>query len=149
MSNALFAFDDPADGQRAADRLRAALPAVELHTRGDGPHHAIAAEADELATGGFLTNLLDLFQGVFEWGASPHDASSFAEVVRRGGAVLSVVAETDAQCDRADEVAAEEGCRLRTGWGDAPQAGEAAVSSQDRNASQAGVAGRDFKRVSQ
>jgi len=121
MSNALFAFDDPEDGRRAADRLRAkGLPAVELHTRGDGPHHAIASEADELVTGGLVGNLLELFQGVFEWGDSPHDAAAYAETVRRGGAVVSVVAATDVQCDTADDVAEQEGCRRRTGWSDTP-----------------------------
>lgn len=122
MSNALFAFDDRAAGQHAADRLveQGVRPAaVQVHAH--RPYEeSFPRQADEQITGGLLTSLADLFQGIFEWGASPHDATSFEETVRRGGVVVSVDAGNDDEREKIDEVMLAAGCSRHTGWSDAP-----------------------------
>ncbi|MEO7336741.1 MAG: hypothetical protein ABIV63_09180 [Caldimonas sp.] len=93
MSNALFAFETPKAARDAVQALTAVgVPsgAVQLHAHEYGPHEKGLETADEIVTGGLLHNLVDLFQGVFEWGGSPHDAVPFEETVRRGGAVVSI-----------------------------------------------------------
>ena len=122
MSNALYAFEDRDAGQRAADRLieSGVRPqAVQLHMH--TPYEeSTARKADEQITGGLVTNLLDLFQGIFEWGSSPHDAAAFEETVRRGGAVVSVDASDDDQCATVDQIMLAAGCDRRTPWSHAP-----------------------------
>jgi len=120
MSNALFAFEERSAGELAAQRLisQGLQPsAVQLRTHDvDTP----GRQLDEQATGGLVTNVLDLFQGIFDWGASPHDASAYAETVRRGGAVVSVDARTEDERDAADEVMLAAGCSQHTDWTDLP-----------------------------
>jgi hypothetical protein len=60
--------------------------------------------------------LPDLFQGVFEWGASPHDASDYEETVRQGGAVVSVDATTPAEQTWVDQAMQDTGFAQRTDW---------------------------------
>lgn len=123
MANALFAFDTRSAAQRSVEQLVAeGLPrqSVQLHAHRAGPDGPITSEADEIATGGFITNFLEMFEGVFEWGNSPHDASAYAAVVRRGGGVISVDAATHAQRAAVDEVTQAGGCTQRTDWSDLP-----------------------------
>lgn len=126
MHSALFAYQDRTIARRVHQRLlQCGLPtdAVKLHAHESGPGEAIQSEVDELATGGFLSNFMSLFEGVFEWGGSPHDASAYAQTVRRGGAVISVESHSEDQRARADEtVAADEPPAQRTGWAAAPAA---------------------------
>lgn len=119
MPIALFAFNDPHAAQRAVQRLYDrgfARSAVELHAHDTDFSHKTARDMDEQFSGGLFTNLLELFQGVFDWGSKPHDATQFADTVRRGGAAISVDAANDAQCAQADEAMTAEACDLRTGW---------------------------------
>jgi hypothetical protein len=123
MANALFAFENCEAGQRAAQRLiDEGLPAeaVQVHARPGGGKDTLPRQADEQITGGLLTNVFDLFKGVFEWGGSPHDASAFEETVRRGGAVVSVDAKTEEQCDAVDEIMLAASCDRHTGWSNPP-----------------------------
>jgi hypothetical protein len=124
MSNALFAFDatEPAHGA-ARELVDAGIPraAIMVHLHGSSGPPTDAVTTDELVTGGIVTNLLDLFQGLFDWGSSPHDASSFEDVVRHGGAVLEIDAADHEQQARIDRVMQEAGSTLRTGWSDAPK----------------------------
>ncbi len=119
MANALFAFEDAHAGQSAARQLvKQGLNerAVKVHM-GDGtPSDKLGRQIDEQVTGGLLTNLLDLFQGVFDWGASPHEASAYEETVRRGGAVVSVDLNREDERLVADEVMRQAGCDQRTEW---------------------------------
>lgn len=120
MANALFAFDDLACAQRAAERAAARLPpeAVALHTKDLGRSASLLDSADEtLVSGGLLRNMVDLFQGIFEWGDSPHDASHYEEVVRKGGAVLSVEAASAEQRAAIDRALQDTGFERRTDWG--------------------------------
>ena len=119
VANALFAFDDLDSAQRAAERAAARLPpeAVSVHTKDLGRSESLLDQADEtLVSGGLLRNLYDLFQGIFEWGTSPHDASHYEEVVRKGGAVLSVDVNSQEQQAEIDRVLQDVGFERRTNW---------------------------------
>jgi len=121
MANALFAFLDVAAAERAAAAMASQLSpnAVTLHAKRTTSGESVATVVDEVVvSGGMLRNLYDLFQGVFEWGASPHDASHYEETVRKGGAVISVDADTPAQRAAIDEIGANSGFERRTGWSD-------------------------------
>jgi hypothetical protein len=61
----------------------------------------------------------DLFQGIFEWGESRHDASHYEEVVRKGGAVVSVDASGAEQCRAVDDAMRGTGFERRTEWTEA------------------------------
>ncbi|HEY4066007.1 MAG TPA: hypothetical protein VGM74_03860 [Burkholderiaceae bacterium] len=120
MTNALFGFEDKASGERAAAVLREASPpttAVDVHANESVTRHATARQVDEQVTGGLVTNLLELFQGVFEWGPSPHpDASAFEETLRRGGVVVSVTLQDEAERPRVDSLMQATGFDRRTEW---------------------------------
>ena len=123
MTNALFSFENRGAAQRALGRLIDAglrREAVQLHMRELGPNEKLTAEMDEVATGGFVRNFLDMFEGIFEWGNSPHDASAYAQTIRRGGAVLSVDADAGAQRDTVDRVMQTAGCERHTDWAAEP-----------------------------
>lgn len=123
MSQALFAFENCQTGESAArELLRRGLEASRVQVHRDAskqPGHSFPA-IDEQVTGGLITNLLDLFRGVLEWGSSPHDASAFEETIRRGGSVVSVDAATADNERLADEVMAAAGADRRTPWSNAP-----------------------------
>jgi hypothetical protein len=119
MPNALYAFEDPGAGRLAADHLIAAglrADAVHLHVHEVPPAQTASHQIDEQVTGGLLTTLADLFQGIFDWGDSPHDAAPFEETYRRGGAVLSVDANTDEELRTTEMVMSSEPCDRHTGW---------------------------------
>ena len=119
MTNALFAFDDPQLAQAAVQHLLAlGLPAdsVVLHQDVPGAHQRGLENADELVTGGLLHNLVDLFKGTMDWGASPHDAAPYAETIRRGGAVVSVDAAGDDERLAADRAMTSSSFAQRTDW---------------------------------
>jgi hypothetical protein len=124
MSNALFAFDDRDAGQRAADRLiEHGVQPGAVHVHVHTPYEeSPGRKADEQVSGGLLTNLVDLFQGVFDWGPSPHDAAAFEETVRRGGVVVSVdTPDDDGEArDTIDELMLAAGCNQHTDWSSAP-----------------------------
>jgi hypothetical protein len=119
MANALFAFENPEAGRRAVDHLLAAglrPDAVHLHVHDVPPLESKPRLVDEQVTGGLLTNLADLFQGLFDWGDSPHDAASFEETYRRGGAVVSVDAASDQEEATTEQVMRQEPCDRHTDW---------------------------------
>ncbi len=102
MPKRLCAYDDAPTAARAARQLRdAGLPRdrLRLHLSKSHTEHRGLMEFDEQATGGLTTNLLSLFDDIFEWGSLPIDTSSYAATVRRGGAVLEI--ETDSADEQA------------------------------------------------
>jgi hypothetical protein len=120
MANALFAFDDLESAQRAAERAAARLPpeSVAVHTKDTGRSESLLDQADEtLISGGMLRSMYDLFQGIFEWGESPHDAAAYEETVRKGGAVLSVDTNSQEQQAAVDGALQDTGFQRRTDWG--------------------------------
>ena len=122
MANALFAFSDLESAQRAAERAAARLPpeAVAVHTKDQGRSESLLDQADEsLISGGMLRSVYDLFQGIFEWGESRHDTSHYEEMVRKGGAVVSVDASGAEQCRAVDDAMRSTGFERRTEWTEA------------------------------
>jgi hypothetical protein len=118
MWNALFAFENSADAEDVSRRLRdAGFPGdgIRLHRRASGSPDGTVDRVDEQVSGGVLSNLYNLFQGVLEWGGSPHDAAPYEAVVLRGGAVLEVWAADD-EARRAAEVALQSGVERHTAW---------------------------------
>jgi hypothetical protein len=89
---------------------------VKAHHRASGVRGGVVEQTDEQITGGVLSNLYNLFQGVFDWGNSPHDASAYEAVVNRGGAVLEIRADTQER-DAIDSVVGIM-CDQRTEWRD-------------------------------
>jgi hypothetical protein len=119
MANALFAFDDLESARRAAERAAARLPpeAVSVHSKDVGQRESLLDQADEaVISGGLLRNMYDLFQGIFEWGESRHDASAYEEVVRKGGAVVSVDTHSQEQQAAVDRALQDTGFQRRTDW---------------------------------
>jgi len=117
MINALFAYEDVAAAQRAAQRVGAQLSpqAVMLHAK--NVNGRWVEKADEaVISGGLLSTLYDLFQGIFEWSESPHDASHYEETVRRGGGVVSVNVQTPDEQARVDQAMQGTGFDQRTDW---------------------------------
>jgi hypothetical protein len=93
MTTCLCAYEDANAAMRVASLLRrAGVPAerLRLHLSKSHTEHRGLMEFDEQATGGLTTNLLSLFDDIFEWGSLPIDTSSYAATVRRGGAVLEI-----------------------------------------------------------
>src|SRR5262249_2286644 len=121
MANALFSYRNVATAQAAAQRVAQRLPskAVSLHAKDRPANDSLLDEADEGATGGFIQNMFDMWQEAFEWGESPHDASDYEETVRKGGAVVSVDANTSEERHAADESMRDTGFEKRTEWKDA------------------------------
>ena len=121
MSTSLFAFDEPAQARRAVAALHergVPADAVQLHLPKDSPGDQATAAADEQLTGGLVTNVLGLFGEMFEWGSLPIDASPYAAIVRRGGAVVSIDAgsHTGPGPDSIDEVMTGHSPTLSSGW---------------------------------
>jgi hypothetical protein len=106
MWSALFAFEQAADADNAASALVASgLPSdgIRIHRRASGPADGTANLVDEQVTGGILTNLYNLFQGVFDWGNSPHDSAAFETTVNRGGVVLDIQVQEIKDRDLVDQ----------------------------------------------
>lgn len=123
MPHALFAFNDPAAARRAMDRLieRGVVPAdVSFHGRERGTSDDLASEADELATGGFVRSFLDLFEGLFEWDGEAGGAQGFTQLIQRGGAVLGVRSQSQAEQAKVEEVMTMAAPDHRTAWQDGP-----------------------------
>lgn len=118
MVNALFSYENVAAAQRAARRLAAKLPpkSVVLHAKDAPANDTLLDQADEAVSGGLFRNVFDLFQGVFEWGESPHEASDYEETVRNGGAVVSVDASTTEEQALVDRAMQDTGFAQRTDW---------------------------------
>lgn len=93
--------------------------AVHVHIH-EPYEESFARKADEQISGGLVSNVLDLFQGLFDFGSSPHDAAAFEETVRRGGVVVSVDADSDEARDTVEEIMLGAGCNQHTAWSHAP-----------------------------
>ena len=118
MANALFAYSDVRAAQRAARQLAGRLPsnAVAIHAKDRPGDDTMLDEADEVVSGGYFRNLVDLWRGAFEWGESPHESSEFEETVRNGGAVVSVDTNTTDEQRKVDESMQDTGFERRTDW---------------------------------
>lgn len=117
MINALFAFEAREAGQQAANELKTTgISPADVHVYSQQAPQGVGRQVDEQVTGGLLSNVMDLFQGVFDWGASPHNAAPFEETVRRGGVVVGVNARNADEERVIDERMQAAGCSQRTPW---------------------------------
>jgi hypothetical protein len=118
MWNALFAFERAVDAESATSALIASgfgSDGIRTHRRASGPSDGAINQIDEQVTGGVLTNLYNLFQGVFDWGSSPQDTAAFEATVNRGGVVLDIRAEEPKGCELVDRHVGSL-CARRTDW---------------------------------
>jgi hypothetical protein len=123
MINALFAFESREAGQQAADDLqKQGFAAGDVHVYSQQAPQGTVRKVDEQVSGGLVSNVLDLFQGIFDWGSSPHNAAPFEETVRRGGVVVGVNARDADEQRIVDERMQAAGCDQRSDWLPLPSA---------------------------
>jgi hypothetical protein len=123
MSHALFTFDDRSDAQRAVDALLSKgfpADAIVIHmkeaTTLASATATATAETDEVITGGFLTSMYGLFEGLFARDGSSDHAKRYGLHLERGGAVVCVCAENEFRRVIADRVMDTAACQHRTLW---------------------------------
>jgi hypothetical protein len=124
MAQALYSFADRAAADRFAERVRQAVAAtadVDVHVdKASAAAEPHANTVDELVSGGLVTSVWDLLQGVFDWPES-EDRQAWTEQARLGGAVVSVRTDDGDAQRPIDALAADVGCVRRTGWRAASQ----------------------------
>lgn len=123
LNTIVSAFENPVEAHAAADRLTAngfAADSVQLHDHASLVRNAAALETDELASGGFFTNLLGLFEQLLGTARPPGEADSYSEMVRREGTLLTLHVATAADAQRAREVLQAAGAKIVSSL---PQAG--------------------------
>lgn len=117
MINALFAFESREAGQQAAQELQQqGFAAGDVHVYTQQAPHGVGRKVDEQVSGGLISNVLDLFQGIFDWGSSPHNAAPFEETVLRGGVVVGVNAHDADEQRVVEERMQAAGCSQHSGW---------------------------------
>jgi hypothetical protein len=119
MAHALFMFDDPEAARRAADRLSGegfGPDAVRLHTQETGTVASGTAEADEIVTGGFITNFMGLLDGIFQRDQTSAHVKSFGVHLEQGGAILCVEAFGEDEYERVERVMDAAGTTHHGGW---------------------------------
>lgn len=87
------AFPDRAAAERALDRLRSsglATRDVRLHATTPDAVNAAALETDELVSGGFFGNAVELLEQLLGTHRDDDEARSFDELVRREATLVSV-----------------------------------------------------------
>ena len=108
MDMVISAFNDVAPAQRAADRLvesGIAAHAIHLHRHGLPAQNAAGVKVDEYATGGLVSNVLSLLDGIFDTAKPPEKADSYTDVVEREeGLGVSVGVDNDADAARAEAI---------------------------------------------
>jgi hypothetical protein len=120
MSHTLFVFNDHDVGRQALERLVSAgirREALRLHTHEGRPNEKALHDVDEVVTGGVLSSLYGLFEGVFDWGTGRQEAQAYVEILQRGGAVLAVDATEGEEQARVDSAMGGAGAVDRTVWG--------------------------------
>ena len=112
MRTVLSAFTERAVAEAAAARLREqALTrgAIAVRVRGGGSDPSIGHPVDELVTGGGLTDFVWLLDQLFASAGASRPEGSVADVVKDGGAVVTVDAETDEQAEQVQAFLLREG----------------------------------------
>lgn len=115
MITVVSAFADRSSALNAANRLVAsgfAPSSVRSHDHASAARNAAGLELDELATGGFASNLVDLFNHLLGSSAAEGDAASYADVVRREGTLVSVRVAAAADAARARDVLCAAGAKV-------------------------------------
>jgi hypothetical protein len=108
MDMVISAFNDVAAAQRAADRLVEsgfAAQSIHLHRHGLPAQNAAGVKVDEYTTGGLVSNVLSLLDGIFDTAKPPQQADSYTDVVKREeGLGVSVRVDNDADAGRAESI---------------------------------------------
>lgn len=108
MDMVISAFNDMAAAQRAADRLVEsgfAAQSIHLHRHGLPAQNAAGVKVDEYTTGGLVSNVLSLLDGIFETPKPPQEADSYSDVVQREeGLGVSVGVDNDADAGRVESI---------------------------------------------
>ncbi|MDQ6629584.1 MAG: hypothetical protein M3Z29_14255 [Pseudomonadota bacterium] len=89
-------FADHAAAQAALDQLaRQGVPRtrISLHEKTPTSRNAAALEADELVSGGFISNMSALLDGLFSHPVAEGNAATYADVVRSEGTLVSMQAQ--------------------------------------------------------
>jgi cytosine/adenosine deaminase-related metal-dependent hydrolase len=123
MITVVSAFADRSSAQTAADRLIAGgftRSAVQLHDKATAVGNAGLLEVDEMATGGFVSNLVDLFDHLLGTAPAVGDAATYAELVRREGTLVTVHVPSPGDAAKAREVLSAAGATITSTL---PQAG--------------------------
>jgi len=113
MDMVISAFNDASAAQRAATRLvdsGFAAQSVHLHRHGVPAENAAGLKVDEYATGGLVSNVLSLLDGIFDTAKPPQEAQSYDDAVRREeGIGVSVSVDSEADAARAETILSEAG----------------------------------------
>ncbi len=107
-------FADRPAAQAALDQLaRHGVPParISLHERTPTSRNAAKLEVDELVSGGFISNMSALLDGLFDHPVAEGNAATYADVVRSEGTLVSV------QAEGAEEAQRYEGLLRRAGAG--------------------------------
>jgi hypothetical protein len=117
MAEALFSFDDAASARRAAQRVAQALPDASVVLHGNAaPNERLPKKVDAALSGGMLSNMYQLMEGIFDWQASPQGAGDYQETIDKGGAVVRVNVDTAEAQQQVDDVMRDIGSTRRTPW---------------------------------
>jgi len=113
MDTVISAFGDEAAAQGAADRLvdsGFAAQSVHLHRHGVPAQNAVGLKVDEYATGGLVSNVMGLLDGIFGTAKPPEQAQSYDDAVAREDAIgVSVGVGSAADAARAEAILNEAG----------------------------------------
>lgn len=75
-------------------------PCIRLHEKTPTSQNAAKLEVDELVSGGFISNMSALLDGLFSHPVRQGDAATYAGVVRSEGALLSLQANGPEEAKR-------------------------------------------------
>ena len=96
-------FADHPAAQAALDQFaRQGVPRtrIRLHVTTPTSRNAAALEVDELASGGFFSNMSALLDGLFSHPVAEGKAATYADVVRSEGTLVSVQAQGAQEAQR-------------------------------------------------
>ena len=96
-------FADHPTAQAALDQLaRQGVPRtrISLHEKTPTSRNAAALEADELVSGGFISNMSALLDGLFSHPVAKGNAATYADVVHSEGTLVSMQAQGAEEAQR-------------------------------------------------
>ncbi|MBV9891906.1 MAG: hypothetical protein JO090_13605 [Rhizobacter sp.] len=106
------AFQDRAAAERALERLRSsglAIRDVRLHTTTSDVTNADALATDEVASGGFFSNAVELLDELLGTPRAKDEAADYVELVRREATLVSVHVESTEAAEQACALLQSEG----------------------------------------
>ena len=101
MTTIISAFAEKQAALAAAQRLRDDGFAAELHEHLPAASNKASLEADEILSGGFVSNFSHLLNELLGTRTDARHADTYAELVRSAGTLVSVHVDEAADADRA------------------------------------------------